>query len=142
MQYKRWLGVEDSTFDSANVLVGSTPVWTNKQGVGASNHLDGEWRFHDVDITDTVAAAAVGSETNFGLQVGFNLKSDEGLELAGWALDDFCVVGVLAADICTGDDCDTAASETGCCSANQGFASPLLLALAALGLMFFRRRRA
>lgn len=143
VQYQRWLGVEDSTYDSANILVGNTPVWTNKQGVGTSNHNDAEWRFHDVDITAAVAAAAVGSETNFGLQVGVNLKSDEGLEMAGWALDNFCVVGVLAGDICTGDDCiDPSASDTGCCSANQGFASPLLLALAALGLMFFRRRRA
>ncbi|MBK9073015.1 MAG: hypothetical protein IPL79_18765 [Myxococcales bacterium] len=143
IQYQRWLGVEDSTFDSANVLVGNTPVWTNKQGVGSSNHSDNEWRFHDIDITANVAAAAFGSETNFALQVGVNLKSDEGLELAGWALDDFCVVGVLAGDICTGDDCiEPTGSENGCCSANQGFASPLLLALAALGLMFFRRRRA
>jgi MYXO-CTERM domain-containing protein len=89
IQYKRWLGVEDGFFDDASITVDGTPLWTNKDSMNGNNssthHKDKEWRFHDLDITSQAADGKV--------QVTFGLKSDQGLELGGWNLDDFCIVG-------------------------------------------------
>jgi MYXO-CTERM domain-containing protein len=50
----------------------------------ATQHVDKEWRFHDVPL----------SPYFFGhkLKVRWDLKSDEGLQFGGWQLDDVCIV--------------------------------------------------
>jgi len=87
LQYRRWLGVEDGIFDQASIVANGQTVWQNAFGDGGSslNHRDSEWRFHDVVLTDAVA--------NDQVQLQLTLQSDEGLELGGWNIDDFCVVG-------------------------------------------------
>lgn len=144
IQYQRWLEVEDASYDQATVKIANTPVWANHSGLGEDHHRDGEWRFHDIDITNDLKnlAAETNNAAAFPLKVSFTLKSDEGLEFAGWAMDDFCVVGVSKADAgpCTGDDCEAEDDGSGCCSANQGLASPLLLALGVVALAWRRRR--
>jgi MYXO-CTERM domain-containing protein len=117
LQYRRWLTVEDGAADQAEILAGDGRVWVNKAGDGELHHLDKEWRFHDVDLTD-VAAARAGQ-----VQVTFRLTSDAGLSFGGWTLDDFCVVawdGPLAAcgdgRLDFGEACDDGndVAEDGC----------------------------
>ena len=88
LQYRRWLNVEDGFFDRARIYANDTLVWSNvdsNQGNASSlHHRDREWRFHDVDLTATLANGIV--------QVRFQLESDLGLQFGGWTLDDFCIV--------------------------------------------------
>jgi len=90
LQYRRWLGVEDAFFDQATIRINGLAAWQNfnsKQGDNSNTqHTDLEWRFHDIDITPGIMDNAV--------QVAFQLKSDQGLEMAGWNVDELCVVGV------------------------------------------------
>ncbi|MCA9715399.1 MAG: DUF4215 domain-containing protein, partial [Myxococcales bacterium] len=103
LQYRRWLNVEDSTYDTATIYADGEPVWQNFKGEGSTQHTDREWRFHDVDLTDQAADGSV--------QLRFRLQTDGGLEFGGWTLDDFCVVGVLE-ETCgdgfveLGEECD------------------------------------
>ncbi len=87
LQYRRWLTVEDGDFDHAEIFANDELVWANYAtgNQGDTHHVDKEWRFHDVDLSDQVRAGEV--------QVSFRLTSDRGLEMGGWTLDDFCVVG-------------------------------------------------
>jgi hypothetical protein len=88
LQYRRWLAVEDSHFDQARVTVGGKPAWVNySQNIGDSSsaqHLDREWRFHDVPVS--------GYQSGHTLDIAWDLTSDEGLQFGGWAIDDVCVV--------------------------------------------------
>ncbi len=89
LQYRRWLTVEDGDFDQAEILSGDTQLWTNLASGGRGlDHVDREWRFHDVDLTS--AAAQNGGQ----IQLTYRLTSDGGVQLGGWTLDDFCIVGV------------------------------------------------
>jgi MYXO-CTERM domain-containing protein len=120
LQYRRWLGVEDAHFDQATIRVNDLPAWRNfdsKQGDNSNvQHQDREWRFHDIDITPGVIDGVV--------QLGFELRTDQGLELAGWNIDEVCVVGVdpTATSLCgngtvDGDEeCDDGnlADDDGC----------------------------
>jgi uncharacterized protein (TIGR03382 family) len=88
LQYRRWLAVEDSHFDQARITVGGRQAWLNySQNIGdtsAGQHLDREWRFHDVAVS--------GLQTGHSLDIAWDLTSDEGLEFGGWGIDDVCVV--------------------------------------------------
>ena len=81
LQYRRQLNVETGANDQANIYANTTKVWNNAT---TGNHVDKEWRFHDVDIT---AAAASGS-----VQIKFELISNATTNFGGWNIDDFCVV--------------------------------------------------
>jgi len=82
LQYRRWLSVEDGVFDRATIYANDTALWNNIDGL---DHADREWRFHDVDLTGSVADNKV--------QVKFELATDAGQERGGWNLDDVCVIG-------------------------------------------------
>jgi len=82
LQYRRWLTVEDATYDRAQIRVNGAVVWQNPTG---SHTLDTSWVKHTVDIT----AQAAG---NPNVQVEFRLITDGGLEFGGWNLDDFSLV--------------------------------------------------
>lgn len=88
LQFRRWLAVEDSEFDRARVMVNGRQAWVNftaNQGQRSSiHHIDREWRFTDIGIS--------GYAFGHVVDVSFDLSTDEGLELGGWALDDLCVV--------------------------------------------------
>lgn len=86
LHYRRWLTVEDGDFDQAEIIAGGETLWANAaSGTGDVHHVDREWRFHDVDLTTAAAQGPV--------QVTFRLTSDENLQLGGWTLDDFCLMG-------------------------------------------------
>lgn len=88
LQYRRWLAVEDSFYDQAWVSVNGETAWLNysaDQGESSAiHHIDREWRFHDVKLS--------GVAFGHVLSIGFDLATDEGLHLGGWAIDDLCVV--------------------------------------------------
>ncbi len=88
LQYRRWLSVEDSEFDKARVIVDGKQAWVNfSAAVGnssATHHIDREWRFNDVAVS--------GYTFGHVLDIGWDLASDEGLQLGGWHVDDVCVV--------------------------------------------------
>jgi hypothetical protein len=93
LQYRRWLSVEDSHFDQARIMVGGLQAWMNStQNTGDSStahHIDREWRFHDVELS--------GLQAGHVLDISWDLRSDEGVEFGGWAIDDVCVVANTAA---------------------------------------------
>lgn len=103
LQYRRWLTVEDGFFDTAIIYADGVPVWENyatdlpdddpKAGAIAHfHHTDREWRFHDVDLSDFVDDGAVA--------VQFEIRSDAGLQLGGWTIDDLCIVAVVDDGLC------------------------------------------
>ena len=109
LQYRRWLSVEDGFYDQARIYAGGSTVWENISSAfeeeASLHHVDGEWRFHDVDLSSAIIDGKV--------DVAFALLSDGGLELGGWTIDDVCIVGVnAAAGICgdgivdPGESCD------------------------------------
>ena len=90
LQYRRWLGVEDAQFDQARILANGEEAWANRDSNQGDNsdthHLDQDWQFHDVNLSDFTDEGEI--------QIEFLLKSDAGLEFDGWNIDDFCIVGV------------------------------------------------
>lgn len=113
LQYRRWLSVEDSFYDKAQITTNGNVAWTNAtdgQGEDSALHnVDREWRFHDVALTSKFRGKQ--------LTVAFSLTSDAGLEFGGWALDDLCIVA-NPASICgdgqvTGqEECDSGAANS------------------------------
>jgi hypothetical protein len=88
LQFRRWLAVEDSEFDKARVTVNGRQAWVNftaDQGQRSSiHHIDREWRFIDIGVS--------GYAFGHTLEIAWDLQTDEGLQLGGWAIDDVCVV--------------------------------------------------
>ncbi len=83
--FYRWLAVEKSIWDTAAIYVNDNLVWVNDS---LWDNLDFKWHLHDLDIS----AYADSAES---VQVRFELKSDQGLHLGGWSIDDFSIVGIL-----------------------------------------------
>ncbi len=167
LQYYRWLDVEDGAYDQATIQANGMTVWTNLASPGTPttevNHTDKEWGFHDVDLTAAVTAGTP-------LTLAFGLASDEGLSMAGWNVDNVCIVAYDAANpancgngaIDTGETCDdgnatdgdgcSATCQTeggptmtsddgGCCSTGSKPSGAIALALMTVGLVVRRRRR-
>ncbi len=88
LQFRRWLAVEDSEFDKARVTVNGQKAWINftadKGQRSSLHHIDREWRFIDIGVS--------GYAFGHTLDIAFDLQSDQGLNLGGWAIDDLCVV--------------------------------------------------
>jgi cysteine-rich repeat protein len=88
LQYRRWLAVEDAHYDQAQITANGKRAWMNSTenhgDSSAQHHIDKEWRFQDVALS--------GYFSGHKLKVGFDLRSDPGLDLGGWAIDDLCVV--------------------------------------------------
>jgi len=167
LQYYRWLGVEDGAYDQATIYANNMALWTNLASPGDPqnaeiNHVDKEWRFADVDLTPGITAG-------MPVTLKFELDADQGLSLAGWNLDDVCVVGVADPTLCgngmidPGETCDdgnttagdgcsatcqtepggTGGTKTGggCCSAGTQPSGAIALSLLTIGLVLRRRRR-
>jgi C1A family cysteine protease len=83
--FYRWLAVENSEWDTAAIYVNDSLVWVNDS---VYDHIDFKWHHHDVDIS-------AYADSNPTVQVRFELKSDQGLHLGGWSIDDFAIVGIL-----------------------------------------------
>ena len=156
LQYRRWLTVEDATYDQATIAVNGTQVWENAASVdGTLDHVDKEWRFHDLDLTPLAGSGSIA--------VTWGLTSDSTLQLGGWELDDVCIVGRGKAAVCgdgvldPGEQCDdgnlvagdgcspTCMTETatvggGGCDAAGDHRAPGAIVLA-IGVMLAARKR-
>ncbi len=90
LRFRRWLGVEDGFFDQATVYVNETEkVWTNVASSSMDedksiHHVDKEWILFDMDISDLAAG-------NSAVQLRWEIASDQGLQFAGWNIDDVCL---------------------------------------------------
>jgi cysteine-rich repeat protein len=151
LQYRRWLTVEDGAYDTATIVANGTEIWRNASAQnGSLDHVDREWRFHDIDLTPWIGDGAV--------QLEWKLETDSSKELGGWTLDDVCVIGAVKIPYCgdnvvdVGEQCDDGNRESddgctatcidevtagggGACSAGgNGSGSWLLALLAALWL--------
>jgi cysteine-rich repeat protein len=160
LQYYRWLNVEDGVYDPATIKVNDTVVWQNKtapdQQENGTAHTDREWRFHDIDLAQHTASGKVKLE--------LAITSDQGLEFAGWNVDEVCLVipgapsqncgngNIDTDEVCDdgntadGDGCSAACQiegtdDGGCCSAGTNPAGPLVLSFLTIGLVIRRRRR-
>lgn len=113
LRFRRWLGVEDGFYDQANVYVNEELVWTNYRSPGSGDdhtvhQEDREWILEDIDISEI----AGGQEE---VQVRWEIQSDQGLQFAGWTIDDVCMYTTGSADdpvdagTDAGIDTDTAA---------------------------------
>lgn len=93
LQYRRWLNVEDGHFDQGSVYANGQLAWSNLASPNENNaevhHTDREWRFHDVDLEPFIGDDGM-------VQIRFQLASDNGLQMGGWTLDDFCIVSYEA----------------------------------------------
>ncbi|HEY5924010.1 MAG TPA: MYXO-CTERM sorting domain-containing protein [Kofleriaceae bacterium] len=159
LQYYRWLNVEDGVYDPATVKINDQVVWQNQtspdQESAGVSHTDREWRFHDIDLADKTATGKVS--------IKFELTSDQGLEFAGWNVDEVCLVipgapselcgngnvdtdeacddgNMTDGDMCSAT-CQLETDDGGCCSAGTNPAGPLALGLFTLGFVVVRRRR-
>jgi len=78
LRFRRWLSVEDGTFDHAQILVNGTVVWQNPVG----SHLrDTAWQ--------TVEYPIPMADNNQFVVIEFRMISDAALILGGWNIDDF-----------------------------------------------------
>ncbi len=106
LQYRRWLNVEDGFFDTGTIYVNGVEAWQNadsNQGNDSNvHHLDSEWRFHDVPLSEHISGTKK-------IRIKFEIATDRGLHMGGWNIDDFCVVA-YAGSIC-GDGEVTGAEE-------------------------------
>ncbi len=83
LQYRRQLNVETGASDQASIYANNVKVWGNAT---TANHVDKEWRFHDVDISAETA--------NGTAQVRFEIVANATNNFGGWNIDDFCIVGI------------------------------------------------
>ncbi|TAJ21530.1 MAG: M28 family peptidase [Planctomycetota bacterium] len=82
LSLRRWLNVEDALFDQAEIWVNNAKVWTNPSSAGGSNHTnDSAWQSIHLDVSAQAAGVA-------STRVEFRLKSDGGLQMGGWTLDE------------------------------------------------------
>lgn len=131
LQLRRWLAVEDATYDHATILVNGQQVYANPvgEGVGGALPKDPLWEFEDYDIS----AIADGHD----VKIRFELNSDQGAEYGGWNVDDVAIV--TPAEPVPGGG----GKGCGCdLSARAPLSSAWMIPGALAGLaLFFRRRR-
>ncbi len=84
--FSRWLAVEKAIYDYADIYVNDNLVWRNDYDY---DHLDFKWHHHDIDISPY-------ADSEDSVRIKFVLKSDEGLHLGGWNIDDLSIVGIFS----------------------------------------------
>ncbi len=77
LRFRRWLTVEEGIYDQATLYVNGQQVWQNPQN---GNLLDTSWQL--------VEYAIPMADNNPVVQIEWRLKSDAGLALGGWNIDD------------------------------------------------------
>jgi Zn-dependent M28 family amino/carboxypeptidase len=83
LRFRRWLGVEDGLFDQASIAINGTTVWQNPATPGGTSPtMDHDWTQQDLDVSSL-------ADNKASVKVRFKLKSDGGLQLGGWTIDDF-----------------------------------------------------
>ena len=81
VRFQRWLTVEEAVFDQAELLANGQQIWRNPLN---GNLIDTAWQSVEYDIPNPAAST----------QFAFRLSTDGGLQLGGWAVDNFEVFSV------------------------------------------------
>ncbi len=90
LQFRRWLTVEDGTFDTASVEINGETVWQNATSTATNiDHVDKEWRLFDVELTPSASVTPPAAVT-----IAWSLDPDGTRQLGGWNIDDVCLVGL------------------------------------------------
>lgn len=84
LRFARWLSVEEGIYDDAQIRVNGSLAWGNP---AAGHTVDSGWSIQEVDIS-------AWADNNPAVSIRFTLQSDGGLELGGWAIDDFEVLTI------------------------------------------------
>jgi hypothetical protein len=88
LQYRRWLGVESSSFDHASVQVSNNgTVWTTIWSNPSSDLCDGAWTLQTYDISSIVD----GQPTVY-VRWGMG-TTDSSVNYPGWNIDDVILTG-------------------------------------------------
>lgn len=77
LRFKRWLTVEEGIYDRATISVNGTQVWVNAPN---AHHVDTSW----VDVELPLPQA----DNNPAVQLEWRLRTDGGLNLGGWNIDE------------------------------------------------------
>jgi hypothetical protein len=77
LRFKRWLTVEEGQFDQATVSCNGVPVWQNP---AVGHLLDTAWQ--------TVEYPLPMADNNPSVQLEWRLRTDAGMNLGGWNIDD------------------------------------------------------
>ena len=83
LRFKRWLTVQDGSFDRARISVNGTVVWQNTVN---GNTLDNSWKDQDIDISV--------ADGNSNVVIEFSLQSNGSVEFGGWTVDDIEVASL------------------------------------------------
>ena len=86
LQFHRWLSVEKGIYDSAQVSLNGNLLWQNDS---VYDNLDMRWVLQDFDISSI-------ADTNPSVQLKYRLRSDGGLHLGGWNIDDVLILGIAS----------------------------------------------
>jgi len=139
VQFRRWLNVEDGYWDSAWIEVNGATIWnqhaSTDENEASKHHQDTHWALRTYDVTDLVAGDGTVS-------ISWHLRTDGGLQLGGWNLDDVRVLTFPGDGLgpdgevpgLGGDGCEAGCSASG----SRGFG--LLGLLGLVGLVVRRRR--
>ena len=87
LQYRRWLNMEDSFYDQANVMVNDEVIWTNhgtNSAIGDEHTTDRQWALHTLEVP----------LDNSEITLSWEIITDGGLTMGGWNIDDVCLYGI------------------------------------------------
>lgn len=108
VQYRRYLSVDDGSFDVATLYANEVPIWQTGAGDGTASTLDPAWVLHTLAL-DLDAEVA----TDDSLTLSWEIDSDGTTSLGGWTVDDVCVYQTHAPVVDTGDSGDTGVVDSG-----------------------------
>jgi len=77
LRLKRWLTVEEGIYDQATIRVNGVEVWANQLN---GNLVDTSWQTFEYPLPM--------ADNNPNVRIEFRLKTDGGLHLGGWNVDD------------------------------------------------------
>ena len=84
LQFQRWLAVERGIYDHAKIFVNGNKIWENES---SEDHLDYAWKPQDIDISSY-------ADNNSSVKIKFQIASDSWINMGGWNIDDFALVGI------------------------------------------------
>ena len=98
LRFKRWLGIESSTFDHASVQVsGGGEVWTTVYDHVEGGFQETSWSDIEIDISEVADGS---SDVRIRWVMG---TTDGSVTYGGWNIDDVELIGVVPNDSVPGD---------------------------------------
>lgn len=98
LQFRRWLGIEASVFDKANIQVSNDgSIWTTIWQHNGPTINETSWSFQEIDIS-----AVADDQATVFIRWGMG-PTDGSVTFQGWNLDDIEIWGRPPADVVIGD---------------------------------------